>query len=246
MISVVMCSVDDGRFDAALRHYEQLLGGVDFEIVRIADARSLAEGYNRGLARSKGEIVAFSHDDVEFLAPDFAARLLDHMRHCDVLGVVGTRKLGGPEWYTAGYPYLYGQTACPRKNLRDFLIYHYHVPARRVDKIQALDGQFLCARREVVEAVAFDEVTFDAFHLYDIDFTYRAFRSGLRVSVACDLFPLHESSGDYGPEWKRYADAFLAKSGVVHEPCRPYTPAAMVVSSRAEIVAAMTHAHWGD
>ena len=181
MISIVICSADEARFNAAAKHYARLLDGVDFEIVRIADARGLAEGYNRGLAQSKGELVAFSHDDVEFLAPDFAARLLDHMRHCDVLGVVGTRKIAGPEWYTAGYPYLYGQTACPRKNVDGYLIYHYHVPTRRVYKIEALDGQFLCARREVVETLRFDESTFDGFHLYDIDFTYRAFRAGFGV-----------------------------------------------------------------
>src|SRR5690348_2577735 len=108
MISLVMCSVDDGRAQAATQAYSRVFRGEEFEMIRIADATSLAEGLNRGLARSRGELVVFSHDDVEFLAPDFARRLEGHMSHCDILGVAGTRRLAGPNWTDAGPPYLYG------------------------------------------------------------------------------------------------------------------------------------------
>jgi len=64
MISVVCCSIDPVRAAAIERHYERLL-----EIVAVGDARSLAEGYNRGVARSSGDIVILSHDDIEFLDP---------------------------------------------------------------------------------------------------------------------------------------------------------------------------------
>jgi len=46
-----------------------LLGDEPYEIVAVRDARSLAEGYNRGVARSSGDIVILSHDDIEFLDP---------------------------------------------------------------------------------------------------------------------------------------------------------------------------------
>jgi len=37
--------------------------------VRIPDARSLAEGYNRGLRRARGDLLLFSHDDVRIVTP---------------------------------------------------------------------------------------------------------------------------------------------------------------------------------
>jgi GT2 family glycosyltransferase len=227
--------------------YTEALRGVEFEIVRIGDAQGLAEGYNRGLARSRGELLVFSHDDVEFLAVDFAGRLLGHMGNCDVLGVAGTRWLTGPRWYSAGFSYLYGQIATPSRTAKGkYVVSYWSAPRRRVDRMQALDGVFLCARREAAESVGFDERTFDGFHLYDLDFTYRAYQSGLRVSVACDLFPLHQSHGDFGEEWGRYAAAFVSKVGLPTSPSPPSTSGATLVWDKGGIIPAMTHSHWDD
>jgi hypothetical protein len=40
----------------------------DLEIIGIHDARSLADGYNRGIAQSRGEHIILSHDDIEIRA----------------------------------------------------------------------------------------------------------------------------------------------------------------------------------
>ena len=66
-LSVIICSIDPSKFATCARHYEQLLAGRRHEIIGIHDAKSLAEGYNRGLARSTGDIIIFSHDDVLIL-----------------------------------------------------------------------------------------------------------------------------------------------------------------------------------
>ena len=50
------------------------------EIIGIHDARSLAEGYNRGLrTRRRATIVVFSHDDVDVVTPDVGERLATHL-----------------------------------------------------------------------------------------------------------------------------------------------------------------------
>jgi GT2 family glycosyltransferase len=66
-------------------------------------------------------------------------------------------------------------------------------------------------RRAVWEAVRFDDVTFDGFHLYDIDFSYRVKRAGFRLAVPLDLTIIHQSTGSYGQDWYRYAQRFEAK-----------------------------------
>ena len=63
-----------------------------WEMIQIHDAASLAEGYARGVARSRGEILLFSHDDVEILNPQhFVKRLRGHLANYDLIGVAGTR-----------------------------------------------------------------------------------------------------------------------------------------------------------
>jgi GT2 family glycosyltransferase len=231
--------------------YERLLAGTSFEIVPIHDATSLAEGYNRGLKLGQGDPVIFSHDDVLFLAPDFYSKLMGHMASCDVLGVAGTRLLTGPGWIHAGLTYAYGQIAYPNyANSGQFGLVIWSVPRRRLDRTQALDGVFLCARRSVATVLGFDEQTFKRFYLYDMDFTYRAFLEGYRLSVACDLYPLHDSEGRDDDLWEEdrrlFAGKFagrLAKSPAV---VLSYQNAAMLVPTAQDVVRLMTPSHWDE
>ncbi len=51
--------------------------------------------------------------------------------------------------------------------------------------------------------------------------------------------------GDYGRKWEGYAETFCAKTPELCVEAIPdFTCAALVVSTREQIVAAMTHAHW--
>jgi GT2 family glycosyltransferase len=211
-ISVVVCSVDETKRRRIREHYEQRLAGRRFEIVQIPDARSLSEAYNRGFARSSGEVVVFSHDDIEILSDDFAARLLAHLEASDLLGVAGTTRLAGPRWTRAGWPRLRGCVAhrSSAPGTRPLYIECFG-PPRAAGGVQALDGLFLAARRDVCRAVPFDEAAFDGFHLYDLDFSYRACLEGCRLAVAWDLLLLHESSGQFDAAWRGYADRFMAK-----------------------------------
>jgi GT2 family glycosyltransferase len=60
----------------------------------------------------------------------------------------------------------------------------------------------------VVEQIPFDEKNFDGFHLYDIDFTFRAYLAGMKLAVCSDISILHFSKGNYGDEWDVYGDRF--------------------------------------
>lgn len=70
--------------------------------------------------------------------------------------------------------------------------------------IQALDGVFMAMRSRVARALRFDAETFDHFHLYDLDFSYRAFVSGLRLAVCRDLVVFHNSNGNCDHRWDAY------------------------------------------
>jgi GT2 family glycosyltransferase len=227
--------------------YSAALAGSSHELVAISDARGITEGCNRGMAVSRGKYVIFSDDDVEFLSPDLAEKLLGHMSHCDLLGVAGTRLLTAPGWRMAGPPHLYGQIAFP-DNPSGFSVNVWSIPSRRVDKMQAMDAVFLCTLREVAVRIGFDQETFPGPHLYDIDFTYRAFLAGLRLAVATDLYPIDYSPASYDRDWIPDAQAFIQKFGR-RLPMRPlpgFHNTIVPAATREDIVKLMTPPHWDD
>lgn len=210
-VSAVVCSIDPQKAKRIREHYQTLFGGRSFEIVQIDDARSLSEGYNRGFAKTSGDVVIFSHDDIEIAAPDFAARLLRHLSTHDVVGVAGTSRLIGVNWNSAGWPRLHGCVAHGEQGGNGFFFHCFGPPPQAA--VQAVDGLFIAAKREVCEAIPFDATTFDGFHLYDLDFSYRAFLAGFRIAIAWDIPIIHASSGRLDAAWQKYAQKFLAKHG---------------------------------
>jgi len=248
MISIVICSIDARKMAIVSEMYGRLLSGQPHEIIHISDARGLCEGYNRGFARSRGELVIFSHDDVEFRDADFGRRLLGHMAHCDIAGVAGTDKLCGGDWSVGGPPHIYGQVIHSGTDPGYFRVLVYSVPNRRVDKMQALDGVFLCCRREVVEKIGFDQATFTGYHMYDVDFTYRAYVAGYRLSVCCDLDPVHAAVSSYDEAWASEERKFRTKHAATLAPLpmRWQQLAFVVAPTIAEAVEITRPRHWGD
>lgn len=214
--SFVTCSVDDTRFARVSASVAACMGGERWELIRIPDARSLAEGYNRGLAQSRGQYIIFCHDDIEFLQADVGARLQAHFAVHEVLGVAGTTCLKDSHWISAGTPSIHGQVLQPVGRDGDGSGYVLNVFCQRggavpATPVQAVDGLFIAARRDVAEALRFDEAVFDGFHLYDLDFSYRAFLRGFRVGICHDLLIYHQSHGDKGEAWRRHALRFEEK-----------------------------------
>ena len=208
--SIVICSIDETKLERVVARFRNLFAGVDHEIVSIRNARSLAESYNWAVRHSSSDIIVLSHDDVDILAPNFAQRLLRHLRRFDAVGIVGGVRMTGPAPLWSGHPYLRGWVThrlpgdpAWRADVLD--------PRAVAGDVVVLDGVFLAAHRAVFTAVPFDAQAFDGFHLYDADWSYRASQKGFRLGTAGDLLLVHESRGRYDERWQRYADRFCAK-----------------------------------
>lgn len=211
MWSVITCSANDARFAAVQANLQKVLAGETVEIICISDARSIAEGYTRGIAQSRGEVVILCHDDIEIFDANLPAKLNRGLKHADVLGIAGTTRLAGAKWVSGGPPHVYGEVIHLSRKPGKFDMIVWSAPAPLVQGMQALDGVFLCVKRPVLEAIPFDAQTFDGFHLYDIDFTFAAYQKGFKLAVCCDIPMLHRSYGDWGGDWNRYSERFRAK-----------------------------------
>jgi GT2 family glycosyltransferase len=246
MISIIICSIIPERFRRVCDAYSRVFSGVHCEVIGVHDASSLAEAYNRAIPAAKGDLLIFSHDDIDMVNPDFGPRLLGHMDHADLVGIAGATRVPGGAWASAAPPFIFGQIAHYSPDEKLFINGVWGVPSRRADGIKVMDGVFLCARRELAEKVLFDQTNFDGFHGYDMDFTFRAHLAGFRLAVGCDLCILHGSTGKWDKRWEHYERLFISK----HMPHldrmtrRTYRAATVGVESFEELQRIMTPPWW--
>ncbi|HEY2864946.1 MAG TPA: glycosyltransferase [Casimicrobiaceae bacterium] len=209
--SLVICSVDRTRLDECVARYRAAFADETFELIVIDDARSLAEGYNRGIARAHGANIVFSHDDAFPISANFAERLASHLDAVDVVGIAGATVALTGFWGYAGQPHTHGHvvTAAPDGTHVDLLV--WGAASRRIDGVRLLDGCMIAVRRDVAAALGFDARRFDGFDLYDADFSLRASASGRKVSIVSDITCFHRSTGSFDADWQRYHQSFLAE-----------------------------------
>ncbi|MBL8514962.1 MAG: hypothetical protein JNJ55_13300, partial [Betaproteobacteria bacterium] len=210
-VSVIACSIRHDYFAALQNGIARQFAAHEVELIGIHDAKSLCEGFNRGAAQAKGDVLVFCHDDIAFPQADFGERVLAQLGTVDVVGLAGATQLVNGDWRHAGAPHLVGQILHQPPAGQVGFLYHVVGLHNAGAPLQALDGVWLAMNRRVWEAVRFDEETFDGFHLYDIDFTFRAARAGFKLAAPGDLLLTHFSTGRYDAAWQRYNRRFLAK-----------------------------------
>jgi len=212
-ISIIICSIEARKYARVCTCYTRLMANHPFEIIGIHDAKSLAEAYNRGIRQATGDILIFSHDDILILDDDFAAKIVASLADFDILGFAGTSKVINGIWFAADQPHIHGvishaKPGNPQLSINIFGVGQWPV----VEGIQAIDGVCMIARRAVAEKIGFDEIRFDGFHLYDMDFSYSAYLSGYRLGVCCDIPLIHDSSGSFrSQDHSQYEQRFLEK-----------------------------------
>lgn len=221
-ISVIICSIEAGKFARVCESYRHLLRGHDHEIIGIHDAKSLAEGYTRGISQATGDILVFSHDDILLVDDAFADKIIERLKRFDLLGFAGTSRLLTGYWFAAGQPDIHGAVAHARPKHPFMTLDVFGIddwPA--VSGIKAIDGLCMIATREVAEQVGFDADTFDGFHLYDIDFSFSAWRAGFKLGVCCDLPIIHESAGNFDQTNQAFQEKFILKHHQAFDEIRP-------------------------
>lgn len=218
-VSVIVCSIRPDYFLHVRSRIEQTFAGHDVQIVGIHDAVSLSEGYNRGALLARGDVLIFCHDDIDFVHEDFGNRVLAHLQTYDLIGVAGTSMLVSGDWSHAGLPHVHGQIvhrianepALLAEEMNGYLYMGIGLQRPLVTDVQALDGVFMATRRNTWQALRFDQDTFDGFHLYDVDFSYRAALAGYKCVIPMDLLLAHFSIGRFDLAWQKYNVKFLRK-----------------------------------
>jgi hypothetical protein len=245
MFSIVINSIDPVKFSSVSAMYGRVLAGHEFEIVGIRDAKSAAEGYTRGVAASRGDVVILSHDDIEFLCADLGQRVRSHLNQFDIVGIAGTCRLTHPMWSWTGPPNNYGQVAHGNPD-GTFHVEIFSTPATAVGGIQAVDSVFMACRRQAVVDLGFDPVRYTHFHCYEADFCVRALERGLKIAVACDLPAIHNSVGRMDQSWADAARMFMQQHGMKLPPFRErrFDVCKVLAKSRQDVFEIMCPPHF--
>lgn len=220
-ISIVTCSSKEDRYNSLKQNIKAIFG-TGVQLIRANHPSSIAEGYNRCTSAATGDIIIFCHDDIEFLNHEAPSIIAEDLEKYDIVGVAGTSRLAEGRWHTGGQGCVHGHVAHSLKNQSDayqICLYGEQSKPAIVRHIQALDGLFFAVRKPVLEDIRFDE-TFDGFHLYDLDFTYKAYLKGFRLAIDHRIHLLHHSGGKYDGIWdtyyhqfnRKYANIFAKKS----------------------------------
>ncbi|MEO6291489.1 MAG: glycosyltransferase [Burkholderiaceae bacterium] len=211
MYSFIVNSINDQQLERLQRNLAHVLRDTEWELVHIPDAKNMCEGYNRGLARARGDHLIFCHDDIEFLPDNICSQLAYAFQYSDLFGVLGSRVLCSANWMRSCQPHTLGYIAQLTESgnhkiilcgLEDTLMFG----------VQALDGVMIGCHRHVAEQLRWDEQIFDGWHGYDVDFTYRAFQAGFNIAVVGFLPLVHYSTATFqSDDFKKYESAFSLK-----------------------------------
>ncbi|AXS79202.1 glycosyltransferase [Dechloromonas sp. HYN0024] len=230
-ISVIICSIEAIKYARICENYKCLFADVPYEIIGIHDARSLAEGYNRGITQSSGDILIFSHDDILILDENFAEKIIDRLSRFDLLGFAGASKIISGQWIDVANRYLHGVIAhaLPKSKSLDLNVFGAQ-EWPTIPGIKVIDGLLMVATRQVAADIRFDASIFDGFHLYDLDFSFSAYLAGFKLGICCDIPLIHESGGNFDRKQREYAQRFVSKYATHLDPPECSRPSTVSLS----------------
>lgn len=210
MFSFIVNSIDQTKLSKLRANLEHVMRNTSWELVHIPDATGMCEGYNRGMKLAKGEHLIFCHDDIEFVTDDASESLEYAFKFSDVFGVLGTRRAVGANFMRAGIPHLLGLWV-QEDQAGLYELYISAIEGVLMCGAQSLDGLFIGCHKSVAFNLNWDEETFPGWHGYDADFSYRAFRAGMNVTVCASIPLVHTTNGTFADEKFILAEANFFK-----------------------------------
>lgn len=216
MLSIVICSRNPAQLRNATESIQATIG-VEHEIIPFDNAEGrfgICEAYNVGASRSRYPLLCFMHEDVVCHTEGWGLRVAEALAD-PAAGLIGV--VGGT--YMAASPSGYWIPGSRTNRIHQYqrepdgrLSFNHLNPGEEpYSPVVAVDGFWMCCRRDVWAQRPFDAATFPGFHLYDLDFSFGVRSLGLEVRVVYDVLLEHLSYGTYDGAWAEAQLAFERK-----------------------------------
>ncbi len=215
MISIIIASEKKDLVDLESNIEETI--GLPFEIIVIFNPKGqfgLSEAYNRGACSAKFSFLCFMHDDITFDSKNWGKIVIELLNNqvTGVLGIAGglvkskipSDWIGGTQFKEVHLVQHFKYSQIPPCTIKQS--YSGKNPA----PVLLLDGVWLCVKKSVFNQFKFDEINFNKFHGYDLDFTFQVSQKFLNY-VTFDIKINHFSEGNYSLDWIESATNFVKK-----------------------------------
>ncbi|MCZ4221801.1 glycosyltransferase [Pedobacter rhodius] len=212
MLSVIICSKNKNQLLSVSENIEKTIG-IEYEIIKIDNTNNnfgICKAYNIGAALSKYSLLCFVHEDVHFHTYDWGKVILNFFEQnkgAGILGVAGSK-------YKSVVPSIWAQGLFNTDSLN--ILQHYYQKVVNIkttikfDEVKTLDGIFLCCPKIIWNKNKFDEINFDKFHFYDLDFCTQVGQHN-KIYVTGEILIEHFSSGNLNNDWVKYAIKYTKK-----------------------------------
>lgn len=232
MISIVVCHRDEVLLEQFQLNVKKTIG-IPFEFVTIDNRKnkySIFEAYNRGIDKSKYDVVCFAHEDLLFHTQSWGLSVLKHFEDekTGMIGVVGGNALPNcpsPWWnntllndhlvhniqhWKDGFVPKRSANSKPYASVKNCTLELYNPFNEHKSKAVALDGLWMCAHKRVFETCEFDSDTFKGFHCYDTDICLQIGQH-FDIYVVYDILIEHLSMGSVKESWAKEVEKLADK-----------------------------------
>ncbi len=208
MISIIICSINSALFDQVSKSIAETIG-IDYELIQIDNTITnygICKAYNLGANKAKFPYLCFLHEDILIRSNNWGTEIVKFFEQNQQVGVVG---VAGSE-YKSLVPSVWAQGlyntdhANLIQHYRKTVSMHKETAGNQFSEVKTLDGVLLFTTAKVWEKHPFDEVTFDKFHCYDLDFCLQIGQH-YQLFVYNNLLIEHFSSGSLNKDWVHYS-----------------------------------------
>lgn len=221
MISIIICSRNSTLLPGLENNIRSTIG-VDYEIIPIdnsANKFSIFSAYNKGVELSKNPITCFIHEDIIFHTKNWGETICRHLEDpkCGIIGVCGGKSMpripSSWSFNDIAAHFIQSDKDNNKSKLLDLGDYN----GKSYTSVIALDGLFLCSRKEIFRKIQFDDTRFKGFHFYDIDICLQAIANGYENRSVNDILIEHFSCGSPNKQW-------IENSMIYYEKWKPFLP----------------------
>ena len=179
----IVCVNNRELFDECELYIRSLIVPENFkiEIIPIFDARSMCEGYNRGMGQTDAKYKIYLHQDTLIVNKNLMKDLLEIFKDEEIglVGVIGCKNLpSSGVWWDGLRTYGRVLHASEPESVVDS---HCKEPqgGAPYEEVQACDGLFLASQYEI----PWREDLFTGFHLYDTSYCLETAKHGHKTVV---------------------------------------------------------------
>lgn len=188
MISVIICSRGHD-IPVVLRNNIETTIGIEHELIIIDNSQNkhdIFTAYNEGVRSAQGDILCFMHDDVLFRTQDWGRIIHGYFEKEEEIGVIGfagAHFLPDVPLYWDESPFISEHDLTTRDGKTEKCFQLGHFADRDLVEVAVIDGMCFFVKKSLFNHISFDEVTFQGFHLYDMDISMQAKSVGYKVCV---------------------------------------------------------------